>query len=228
MNVLGLSFYYHDSSAALVKDGVLVAAAFLLLANRDLGAGFFKQRPGPAEGNERLASPLALAIRLQRTSLIGWVLGAAFKPRKQKFHGAGREDVNVRMLGQGRSFVVELVNPRHLDVDVAACEAEINRRNEGRIEVLGLQTSSVMIRRSESAHQSIRAVAEVDALERAVAIVEATDRPQSSSVAACLQKPSARVAPVTSHTQALAQNLRRAFSRGEARTLERKAQKPVC
>lgn len=27
MNVLGLSFYYHDSSAALVQDGVLVAAA---------------------------------------------------------------------------------------------------------------------------------------------------------------------------------------------------------
>ena len=27
MNVLGLSFYYHDSSAGLVKDGVLVAAA---------------------------------------------------------------------------------------------------------------------------------------------------------------------------------------------------------
>ncbi|MEO0651676.1 MAG: carbamoyltransferase [Planctomycetota bacterium] len=27
MNVLGLSFYYHDSAAALVKDGVLVAAA---------------------------------------------------------------------------------------------------------------------------------------------------------------------------------------------------------
>ncbi len=27
MNVLGLSFYYHDSAAALVKDGVLVGAA---------------------------------------------------------------------------------------------------------------------------------------------------------------------------------------------------------
>ena len=70
--------------------------------------------------------------------LIGWVLGAAFKTRKNKFHGAGREDVNVRMLGVGRSFVVELVNPRQLDVDLAACEAEINRRNEGRLEVLGL------------------------------------------------------------------------------------------
>ena len=27
MNILGLSFYYHDSSAALVRDGDLVAAA---------------------------------------------------------------------------------------------------------------------------------------------------------------------------------------------------------
>jgi len=70
--------------------------------------------------------------------LIGWVLGAAFQTRKNKFHGAGREDVNVRMLGQGRPFVMEFVNPKVLDVDLAACEAEINRRNEGRLEVLGL------------------------------------------------------------------------------------------
>lgn len=70
--------------------------------------------------------------------LIGWVLGAAFKTRKHKFHGAGREDVNVRMLGAGRAFVIELIAPRQLDVDLAACEAEINRRNAGRLEVLGL------------------------------------------------------------------------------------------
>lgn len=70
--------------------------------------------------------------------LIGWVLGAVFKTRKNKFHGAGREDVNVRMLGEGRPFVMELVNPKVHDVDLAAAEAEINRRNEGRIEVLGL------------------------------------------------------------------------------------------
>ncbi len=70
--------------------------------------------------------------------LIGWVLGAAFKTRKHKFHGAGREDVNVRMLGAGRPFVVELIGPKVLDVDLAAAEAEINRRNAGRLEVLGL------------------------------------------------------------------------------------------
>lgn len=70
--------------------------------------------------------------------LIGWVAGAAFKTRKNKFHGAGREDVDVRMLGEGRPFVLELLNPKILDVDLAAVEAEINRRNEGRLEVRGL------------------------------------------------------------------------------------------
>ena len=67
--------------------------------------------------------------------LAGWVLGAAFKTRKNKFHGAGREDVNVRMLGEGRPFVMEMVNPKNHDVDLAEAEAEINRRNEGRLEV---------------------------------------------------------------------------------------------
>ncbi|MBI5363146.1 MAG: hypothetical protein HZA53_08200 [Planctomycetes bacterium] len=70
--------------------------------------------------------------------LIGWVAGAAFKTRKNKFHGAGREDVDVRMLGGGRPFVLELDNPKVHDVDLAALEAEINRRNAGRLEVLGL------------------------------------------------------------------------------------------
>jgi len=70
--------------------------------------------------------------------LVGWVAGSAFKTRRNKFHGAGREDIDVRMLGDGRPFVLEMVNPKCLDVDLAALEAEINRRNEGRLEVLGL------------------------------------------------------------------------------------------
>jgi tRNA pseudouridine synthase 10 len=70
--------------------------------------------------------------------LVGWVIGAAFKTRRNKFHGAGREDLDVRMLGEGRPFVFELENPKVLDVDLAAVEAEINRRNEGRLEIRGL------------------------------------------------------------------------------------------
>jgi tRNA pseudouridine synthase 10 len=73
--------------------------------------------------------------------LVGWVFGAAFKTRKNKFHGAGREDVDVRMLGQGRPFVIEMVNPKVFEVDLAAVEQEINRRNPGRLEIQGLHWS---------------------------------------------------------------------------------------
>ncbi|MHC4263819.1 MAG: tRNA pseudouridine(54/55) synthase Pus10 [Planctomycetota bacterium] len=70
--------------------------------------------------------------------LVGWVAGKAFGTRKNKFHGAGREDVDVRMLGPGRPFVLELLNPKTRDVDLAELEAEINRRNEGRLEIRNL------------------------------------------------------------------------------------------
>lgn len=70
--------------------------------------------------------------------LIAWVAGKAFGTRKNKFHGAGREDVDVRMLGGGRPFVLELIGPKTFDVDLAELEAEINRRNEGRLEVRNL------------------------------------------------------------------------------------------
>ena len=70
--------------------------------------------------------------------LIGWVAGKAFGTRKNKFHGAGREDVDVRMLGNGRPFVLELIAPKVFEVDLAALEGEINQRNDGRLEILGL------------------------------------------------------------------------------------------
>lgn len=70
--------------------------------------------------------------------LVCWVLGKAFGTRKNKFHGAGREDMDVRMLGAGRPFIVELIGPKVTNVDLAAIEAEINRRNEGRLELEGL------------------------------------------------------------------------------------------
>lgn len=67
--------------AALVS--VVVAVAFALLDRRDFGAGLIPPRPGPATASPALGSPLGLAWRLQRASLIGWtiglfLLGAAF------------------------------------------------------------------------------------------------------------------------------------------------------
>ena len=34
-----------------------------------------------------------------------------FKPSSLKFHSGGREDIDVRMLGNGRPFAIELVDP---------------------------------------------------------------------------------------------------------------------
>jgi ABC-2 type transport system permease protein len=56
---------------------VLTAAAYRLVARRDLGAGLLPSRPGPAEAARTLRSPLALAWRLHRAALAGWVAGFA-------------------------------------------------------------------------------------------------------------------------------------------------------
>lgn len=56
---------------------LLLALGTVLAGRRDMGAGFFHQTPGPAVGSGLLSSPLALAARLQRTSLIGWTVGMA-------------------------------------------------------------------------------------------------------------------------------------------------------
>jgi len=61
----------------VITSAALATAGVALSARRDLGAGLMKQRPGPAEGGPRLASPLALAFRLQRTALISWAVGLA-------------------------------------------------------------------------------------------------------------------------------------------------------
>jgi ABC-2 type transport system permease protein len=52
--------------------GVLLAVAARLEARRDLGAGMMPDRPGPAGAPARYATPLGLALRLQRGPIIGW------------------------------------------------------------------------------------------------------------------------------------------------------------
>jgi ABC-2 type transport system permease protein len=56
---------------------VLAAAAVALSARRDVGAGLLPARPGPATAAPSLRSPLALAWRLHRSLLAGWIAGFA-------------------------------------------------------------------------------------------------------------------------------------------------------
>ncbi|HET9140974.1 ABC transporter permease [Actinophytocola sp.] len=66
-----------------VATALLVAVAAALLERRDFGAGLVPPRPGRATASRALGSPLGLAWRLQRGTLIGWwfglfLLGAAY------------------------------------------------------------------------------------------------------------------------------------------------------
>lgn len=51
---------------------ILTGAGVALQSRRDLAAGLVADRPGPATAATWLDSPVALAFRLQRASLVGW------------------------------------------------------------------------------------------------------------------------------------------------------------
>lgn len=67
--------------------------------------------------------------------LIGKHTLKSFLGESTKFHGAGREDIDVRMLGNGRPFVLEIVNPKKRLSDLAEIEQDINKYERDKIEV---------------------------------------------------------------------------------------------
>ncbi|UCE14017.1 MAG: tRNA pseudouridine(54/55) synthase Pus10 [Candidatus Heimdallarchaeota archaeon] len=52
-----------------------------------------------------------------------------------KFHGAGREDIDARMLGTGRPFVLEISEPKKRNLDLEKLEGEINEKAIEKIEI---------------------------------------------------------------------------------------------
>ncbi|XP_049849168.1 tRNA pseudouridine synthase Pus10-like [Schistocerca gregaria] len=77
--------------------------------------------------------------------LIGPILAAHFVADSYKFMASGREDVDVRMLGRGRPFIVELINthrPHLSEKQYAAIQKEINQKSAGKIRILDLQQVS--------------------------------------------------------------------------------------
>ncbi len=60
--------------------------------------------------------------------LIGMAARDVLAAESQRFHAAGREDVDVRMLGRGRPFVMEVLYPRRRSFDPEALAGEVRRR----------------------------------------------------------------------------------------------------
>ena len=82
------------------------------------------------------------------------------------FHASGREDVDARMLGTGRPFIVEISKPKKRFIDLKALEVAINANAVGKVEVSGLHfTTKDKVRRlkkGESAVKEYRLLAEFE------------------------------------------------------------------
>ncbi|WP_456371226.1 tRNA pseudouridine(54/55) synthase Pus10 [Geoglobus sp.] len=80
-------------------------------------------------------------------------------------HGSGREDVDARMLGSGRPFILEIERPKKRMVDLRELEEMINRSAGGKIEVrLMFYASHRDVERIKSAGYSklYRAIVRID------------------------------------------------------------------
>jgi tRNA pseudouridine synthase 10 len=60
----------------------------------------------------------------------------------EAFHGCGREDVDVRMLGNGRPFVLEIKNPKIRNLNLSQLEKETNTINKKSLEIFDLRYSN--------------------------------------------------------------------------------------
>ncbi|MHA2296939.1 MAG: tRNA pseudouridine(54/55) synthase Pus10 [Candidatus Hodarchaeales archaeon] len=59
------------------------------------------------------------------------------RAKAAKFHGSGREDIDALMLGRGRPFVLELVEPKKRFINLKSLEEKINKSNEVKVYLEG-------------------------------------------------------------------------------------------
>ncbi|MGD8505064.1 MAG: tRNA pseudouridine(54/55) synthase Pus10 [Candidatus Bathyarchaeota archaeon] len=82
------------------------------------------------------------------------------------FHGAGREDIDARMLGQGRPFVIEIKRPKKRFFDLLNLAQTINERAKGKVEVskLRLATKDTVrkLKKTEAAQKLYKVIVEFD------------------------------------------------------------------
>ena len=74
--------------------------------------------------------------------IVGDPIQAVAEGTDHFFHGMGREDIDARMLGNGRPFVIEIREPKKRNLDLGSLENLINDSGKDRIEVIGLRPSS--------------------------------------------------------------------------------------
>lgn len=111
------------------------------------------------------------------------------------FHGAGREDIDARMLGLGRPFVIEVKKPRKRFINLQELKKAINEKAEGKVEVSNLRFANKdmvrRLKRGESAQKLYRAIVELD---KSVSKTQLAELKKSLSGAVIMQQTPRRVA----------------------------------
>jgi len=81
-------------------------------------------------------------------------------------HATGREDIDARMLGRGRPFVMEVKKPRKRFIDLAALTQTINEKAKGKVKVLKLRFTNrdtvEKLKKGEAAAKIYKAIVEFD------------------------------------------------------------------
>lgn len=82
------------------------------------------------------------------------------------FHGAGREDIDARMLGRGRPFVIETKKPKRRFIDLESLTQAVNKKAKGKVEVSNLQfvTKDTVrtLKKAEAAQKLYKVAVEFD------------------------------------------------------------------
>jgi len=89
--------------------------------------------------------------------LIGKYFKKHFLAKDIILHGAGREDMDVLMLGTGRPFIMQIISPEKRTIDLKKLENEINQNLNERVSVNSLKfvTSSDVSPLKDTPHDKI-------------------------------------------------------------------------
>jgi len=108
-----------------------------------------------------------------------------FQAKGAILHGSGREDIDARMVGTGRPFIMEVVSPRLRAVDLVALEEEINVREKGRISVtLEGYTGRLSVEsiKSQQSHKKYRILVEIDGRISREEVTDALNRLKGETI----------------------------------------------
>ncbi|MEM3783439.1 MAG: tRNA pseudouridine(54/55) synthase Pus10 [Candidatus Bathyarchaeia archaeon] len=85
---------------------------------------------------------------------------------KTSFHASGREDIDARMLGKGRPFVIEISQPKKRFIDLKKLEKTINTYAKGKVEISSLRFVDRdfvrKLKKAESAQKEYRVTIEFE------------------------------------------------------------------